>query len=140
MYKNKKILAIIPARGGSKGIKNKNIKPMNGKPLIVWTIEAAQQSIYLDKFLVSTDSKEIAKVAKHNGAEVPFLRLSKYAKDDSPSYEAVLHAIDQLKLKGETYDYVALLEPTSPLRGYKDIDNAIAQLIYHPDADGLVSV
>lgn len=140
MYKNKKVLGIIPARGGSKGVPQKNIKSINDKPLIAWTLEAAKQSKYLDRYFVSTDSNEIANVAKKHGADIPFLRPSKYAEDHSPSYEAVLHALDQFESIGEYYDYVALLEPTSPLRNLVDIDNAISQLINHPGADGLVSV
>jgi CMP-N,N'-diacetyllegionaminic acid synthase len=140
MYNNKKILGIIPARGGSKGILEKNIRTINGKPLITWTIEMARNSKYLDRFFVSTDSDKIVEVARRDGADIPFLRPPEFAEDHSPSYEAVIHAISQFELLGETYDYIALLEPTSPLRKKGDIDKAIVQLVDNASADGLVSV
>lgn len=128
MYNNKKILAIIPARGGSKGLPNKNIKPLCGKPLIGWSIEQAQASNYIDEIFVSTDSAEIASVAESFGMKVPFLRPAELATDTSPSSGFVLHTIDYYRSQGQEFDYILLLEPTSPLRKKKDIDNAISLL------------
>ncbi len=140
MIEGKKILAIIPARGGSKGLPGKNIKPLLGKPLLVWTLEQAKKSRYLDRVFLSTDSAEIAEVGKMNGADVPFFRPAELATDNSPTSGAILHAIDNFEQRGETYDYVVLLEPTSPLRKTDDIDNAISALINASDMDSLVSV
>jgi len=125
MLNDSKILGIIPARGGSKGLAGKNIRELCGKPLLVWTIRQALASQYLDDLIVSTDSQEIAEIAKQNGVEVPFLRPAELARDDSPSADAVIHVLDRLYQSGKTYDYVALLEPTSPLRKRNDIDVAI---------------
>lgn len=121
MINGKKILAIIPARGGSKGILKKNIKPLKGKPLIAWTIEEAKKSKLLDKIIVSTDDEEIMNVAKKWGAEVPFLRPSELARDDTPGIAPVLHALEYFS----DYEYVVVLQPTSPLRLAEDIDEAI---------------
>lgn len=122
---NKKIIAIIPARGGSKGIPKKNIKPLLGKPLIVYTIESALRSKYLDRIIVSTDDKEISQISKNAGAEV-VERPEKLAEDKTPAYMAIKHAVDYLQ-KAEKYesDIVIMLQPTSPLRGKEDIDRAI---------------
>lgn len=122
MINKKKILAIIPARGGSKGIPKKNIKPLNGKPLIAWTIEEAKKSRFLDRIIVSTDDEEIMNVAKEWGAEVPFLRPSELAQDNTPGIAPVLHALEYFS----DYEYVVVLQPTSPLRLAEDIDNAIS--------------
>ncbi len=121
VYDNKKIIAVIPARGGSKGIPRKNIKPLLGKPLIGWTIDEAEKSKYIDRCIVSTEDKEIAKQTVACGGEVPFLRPFELAQDDTPSIDVVLHVLD--KLPG--YEYVVLLQPTSPLRSAEDIDGAI---------------
>jgi CMP-N-acetylneuraminic acid synthetase len=138
---NEKIIAIIPARGGSKGLPGKNIKPLLGKPLIAWTIEQAKRSKFIDKLIVSTDSQKIAKVAKKYGAEVPFLRPEKYAKDNSPTSEAIIHALDWFEKRGEKFDIIVLLEPTSPLRKDGDIDNAIELFIKNiRKADALISI
>ncbi len=139
MYKNKKILSIIPARGGSKGLRRKNIKIFNNKPLIYWTIKSAKASKLLDRFFISTDCNEIADIVKNLGVDIPIMRPKQLAEDDSPSWELILHALDYFKSKGEIYDYVALLEPTSPLRKANDIDNAISKIIDNPHADALVS-
>jgi len=112
------ILAIIPARGGSKGIPRKNIKPLASKPLIGWTIEAAKQSSCLDRIIVSTEDEEIASVARNLGADVPFMRPTELAADDTPAIDPVLHAISHLP----DCDWVLLLQPTSPLRSAEDID------------------
>ena len=137
----KKILALIPARGGSKGIPDKNIIDVAGLPLIAHTIRNAKKSKLVDKIVVSTDSRKIASVAKKYGAEVPFLRPKKIAGDRSPTIDAVLHALDWLKDHGEKFDAVALLEPTSPLRKDNDIDNTIKILLKnYKSTDAVVSV
>lgn len=121
MYKDKKILAVIPARGGSKGVPRKNIKMLAGKPLIAWTIEAAKKSKLIDKCIVSTEDEEIRSVAEAWGGEVPFLRPAELAQDDTPGIAPVLHAIKMMP----GYDFVVLLQVTSPLRIVEDIDGAI---------------
>jgi CMP-N-acetylneuraminic acid synthetase len=140
MYKNKKCLAIITARGGSKGLPGKNIKVLLGKPLIVWTIEKSLESQYLDRVIVSTDSDEIAIIARNHGVDVPFKRPRRISGDSVDSYAVIFHAIEYLALRGNVFDYVALLEPTSPLRKKDDIDRAIKKLIDNEKrADSLVS-
>ena len=121
-----KILAIIPARGGSKGLVNKNILKLNGHPLIAYSIKSALDSELINKVIVSTDSKKIAKISEKYGAEVPFIRPSEYAQDDSTDYDVFLHALKWLK-KNKEYspDYVIQLRPTSPIRDKKLIDNCI---------------
>jgi len=121
MYKNKSILSIIPARGGSKGIFRKNIKLVAGKPLIAWTIIEGNKSKYIDKVIVSSDDEEIIQVAKNFGGEAPFIRPKEFARDNTPGVLTAIHAIKELP----NFDYVVLLQPTSPLRTYIDIDNCI---------------
>jgi len=121
MINGKKILAVIPARGGSKGIPRKNIKNIGGKPLIAWTIEEAKKSKYIDRLILSSEDKEIIQVAKDYGCDVPFTRPINLAQDTTPSVDVLLHAIDMLP----DYDYVLLLQPTSPLRDVDDIDGCI---------------
>lgn len=140
MYKNKNILALIPARGGSKGLPNKNIRLLLGKPLIAWTLEQALKSKYLDNMFVSTDSEKIASVAKEYGIKVPFLRPVELAADDSPTSDAVIHALTTFEQVGEVYDYIVLLEPTSPLRKSRDIDEAIKLLVGNENAECLITV
>ena len=127
MIKDVKILALIPARGGSKGIKDKNIYDLCGKPLISYTIEAALGSQYIDDAIVTTNSQKIADVALKYGASVPFLRPDELAQDTSPSIEALMHAIDTLHNAGRDFDVVVWLQPTSPLRTSEDIDAAIEE-------------
>lgn len=117
-----KTLALITARGGSKGIPGKNIRPLAGKPLIAWTIEAALASSLRADVVVSTDDEEIAAVARHCGARVPFMRPAALAADNSPGLDAVLHALEQLP----AYTSVLLLQPTSPLRTASDIDACLS--------------
>jgi CMP-N-acetylneuraminic acid synthetase len=141
MYKGKRVLALIPARGGSKGLPGKNIRMLNGKPLIAWTIGQALRSRYVDKIVVSTDSRSIAAVSRAYGAEVPFMRPDRLADDSSRVADAMLYTIDRLEKQGHLFDYVALLEPTSPLRRDGDIDAGIKLLIdAGRGADSLVSV
>lgn len=141
MYKGKTILAVIPARGGSKGLIGKNIKLLCGKPLINWTIEAALSCEYIDTVLVSTDDEKIAKVSRKAGAETPFLRPEKLARDGSKVIDTILHALDFYRVKGQSFDYVVLLEPTSPLRKNGDLAKAVKKLIEQgPRADSIVSI
>lgn len=140
MYQGKKILAIIPARGGSKGLPGKNIKNLCGKPLISWSIEQAKGSTYIDSIYVSTDSQEIASVAEDWGVNVPELRPSEYACDSAPSSAFIIYTIEKLKKEGQFYDYFILIEPTSPLRDIEDIDRAIEMLVNASDIDSIVGV
>lgn len=139
--KKSSVLAIIPARGGSKGIPRKNLYPILGKPLIAYTIEAALLSSYIDRVLVSTDDEEIAEVAKKYGAEVPFLRPKNIAADKTPDLPVFRHALLWLK-KNENYqpDMVVHLWPTSPLRKPKDINQAIILLQKNPKAHSVRSI
>lgn len=139
MPKNRKILGIITARGGSKGIPDKNIRPLMGKPLILYTIEAARQSKFLTRCIVSTESAEIAEIARRAGADVPFLRPKELATDESLALDVLAHVITELQKKGETYDYVLMLQPTSPLRTAADIDACI-ELAVKNDADSVFSL
>jgi CMP-N,N'-diacetyllegionaminic acid synthase len=137
MIQQKKVLAIIPARGGSKGLPGKNTRLLRGLPLVAWPIQTALHSKYVDKVLVSTDDPQIAKIAAAHGAEVPFLRPAELAQDTSPSSEAILHAIEFCKQRNEHYDYFVLLEPTSPLTEATDVDQALETLLA---SDGLAIV
>lgn len=127
------VLALIPARGGSKGIPRKNIAPIAGRPLIAWTIAAALAA-RVDAVVVSTDDADIAEIARAAGASVPFLRPAALAQDDTPGLDPVLHALDMLP----GYEQVMLLQPTSPLRTAADIDAALA--LGRADALSVVSV
>jgi CMP-N-acetylneuraminic acid synthetase len=134
------ILCLVTARGGSKSIPQKNIASLAGKPLIAWTIETALQSAMLRRVIVSTDDEEIAEVARQWGAEVPFVRPLDLALDDSPHIPVVLHAIQWLESNEDVrFQYVLLLQPTSPLRSKDDIDKAI-ELALDKEADSVVSV
>ena len=129
------LLAVIPARGGSKGIPRKNIKELFGKPLIAWTIEVAKTVSEIDRLIVSTEDKEIADVARAFGADVPFLRPTELANDESPGIDPVLHALEMFP----EYDEVLLLQPTSPLRSTEDIVGII-QMSKLQKASSIVSV
>jgi CMP-N-acetylneuraminic acid synthetase len=138
----KRVLALIPARGGSKGLPGKNIRNICGKPLIVWSIDKAKKSKYLDYLMVSTDCPEIARLSKLSGAEVPFIRPKELATDFSTTYDVIHHAYQYLQSqkKGE-FDYLVLLEPTSPLREDDDIDNMLEKLVQNEDKfDSIISV
>lgn len=119
-----KNIAIIPARSGSKGLRDKNIKDLNGKPLIAYTIEAALQSNCFDTVMVSTDSENYADIAKQYGAEVPFLRSGKTSSDTASSWDMVQEVLDMYMQRGATFDSFCLLQPTSPLRKAQDIQSA----------------
>ena len=141
MIEGNKVLALIPARGGSKGLPGKNIKDLCGMPLLAWPIRAAKESNYIDQVIVSTENKNYADIARSYGASVPFIRPAKLAKDDSATYLVVEHALNYLKSQNEIYDYMVLLEPTSPLTTSKDIDEALKLLISKRDlADSVVGV
>lgn len=139
MIKGKKVLALIPARGGSKGIKGKNIIDLCGKPLIAHSIDAAKESTYVDCIMVTTDSEEIQRVSLEYGAYVPFLRPAELASDTAKTIDAVLHAVDWLKGQGEIFDILLLLQPTQPLRRAEDIDAAL-EVFESKGEQGLVSV
>ncbi|MGE5423463.1 MAG: cytidylyltransferase domain-containing protein [Ignavibacteriales bacterium] len=126
MYNNQTILGIIPARGGSKGVPGKNILDLAGRPLIAWTIEEAKKSAYIDRLILSSEDQGIIKIAEKYSCEVPFIRPVELAQDDTPGIDPVIHAIEFLP---EKYDYVVLLQPTSPLRTVADIDGCIEHCI-----------
>lgn len=140
MYKNKRILGVIVARGGSKGIPRKNIKELNGKPLIAYTIAAAQASKYLTSVILSTNDEETAQVSRDIGMDVPFLRPEELAQDTSSALSVIQHALEWMKNnRGEKYDFVMILQPTSPLRLPEDIDACI-QKIVDTEADSVMSM
>ncbi len=141
MINGKKVLAIIPARGGSKGLPRKNILELLGRPLLGWPIQAARKSKYIDRVIVSTEDRAIADIALSQGAEVPFLRQEELAADTSTSMSVIEHAIRFVKSQEEFYDYCVLLEPTSPLTEEQDIDNALDKLDRNRSiADAIVGV
>ena len=120
-------IATICARGGSKGLPGKNIRHLGGLPLIAWSIREARRSAYLDRVIVSSDDEAILAVARAHGAETPFVRPAELARDDTPGVDPVLHAVKAVQEAGDApYDYVVLLQPTSPLRTVADVDGAIA--------------
>ena len=129
MYKNKTFVALIPARGGSEGIPKKNIALLNGKPLIRYTVEAAEKSKFLDAIYCTTDSYEIAKVASENSKCGIIKRPTELATNTSKTIDCVVHALKFLKEKGENFDYFVLLQPTSPLRTEREIDHCIEHVI-----------
>jgi CMP-N-acetylneuraminic acid synthetase len=139
MIGDKRLLAVIPARGGSKRLSRKNVLDLAGKPLIAWTIEAALGSKYIDRVIVSTDDDEIAEVSKDFGADVPFMRPTEYATDEATSVDVVLQLLEQLEVQNEQYEYIILLQPTSPLRTTENINESI-ELLIKRRSDGVVSV
>jgi len=139
MIDGKRVLAIVPARKGSKGLPLKNIRPLAGKPLLAWPIAAARASVHVDRVIISTDDQGFADTAVAHGADAPFLRPAELASDTAPSLGFILHALDTLAADGDVYDYVVLLEPTSPLTEGSDVDAALKQLIA-ADADAIVGV
>lgn len=141
MIKNKTILAIIPARAGSKGLANKNTRKLENIPLIAYTINSAKHSTYIDTIIVSTDCLEIANIAKEYGATAPFLRPAEFATDISPSHEFILHVLRWLDVnENKSYDILCLLQPTSPFRKSRDIDLSLEKFINSKNADSLVSI
>lgn len=135
-----RVMGLITARGGSKGVPRKNVRLLAGKPLIVWTIEAAQAARRLDRLIVSTDDADIAELCRSQGVEVPFLRPGELAGDASPHADVVLHAIEWMRdHAGYLPDYLVLLQPTSPLRIAADIDSAV-EIAIRRQTDAVISV
>ncbi len=128
MINGQRVLAIVPARRGSKGLPLKNIRPLHGKPLLAWPIAAARGASCVDDVIISTDDQAFADIAATYGAEAPFLRPLALASDSAPSLGFILHAVDTLAASGRHYDYIVLLEPTSPLTESTDVDAALARL------------
>ena len=126
MINNHSVIAIITARGGSKGLKNKNILPLAGKPLIAWTIDQAKNSKYIDKTVISTEDQNIAKICKKFGGDVPFLRPRKLARDNTKIISVILHVLENIK---DDFSILVLLQPTSPLRLSSDIDSCLDLMV-----------
>ena len=135
MVNGKKILAVIVARGGSKGVLRKNIKLAGGKPLIAWMIDTAKKSKHIDKLILSSEDDEIIKVAETFGCHAPFVRPAEFAQDKSSASDVIIHALNQI----QGFEYVMLLQPTSPLTIAKDIDGCI-DLCINSNAQSVVSV
>ena len=136
MISDKKVLCIIPARKGSKGLINKNIKIFNKKPLIYWTINEANKSKYIDRCIVSTDCTNIQKIAINCGAEAPFLRPKEISGDNASIYDAISFTLKKIRDK---FDIIILLQPTSPLRTFKDI-NKCFEMMVKQEASSIVSI
>jgi len=132
-------LALVPARGGSKGLPGKNTRPLGGKPLIAWTIERAKQAGIFDRIVVSTDSSEIADVARRHGGLLPFIRPAEIAGDATPMRDVIRHAIEAETAAGFEPEIIILLQPTSPLRSAEEIRTA-AQILRSTNCDSVVSV
>jgi CMP-N,N'-diacetyllegionaminic acid synthase len=128
VHEGRRVLGLIPARGGSKGIPGKNTALLGGRPLIAWTIAAATASRSIDEVVVTTDDEEIAAAAKQAGARVPFRRPAELATDDAHMTDVIAHALETLEGSGETFGWLALLQPTSPLRESRHVDEAFARL------------
>ena len=140
MLNNKNVYALIPARGGSTRLPGKNIMPLNGKPLIAYSIEAAKKSQFIDRIIVSTDNKEIAEVSKSYDAEVPFLRPDNISGKHALPHSYITHFYNYLKMAGDDVPYITiLLQPTSPLRTSIDIDNAL-KMLEEASVDQVLSV
>lgn len=134
-----RVLGLIPARGGSKGIPRKNIKRIAGKPLLAFTAESALSARLLSRVVLSTEDDEIAQVGRGLGLDIPFIRPSDLAEDSTPTLPVVIHALEALEKLGDRFDAVCLLQPTSPLRRAKDIDGCI-ELMETAEADSVLSV
>ncbi|HET8707508.1 MAG TPA: acylneuraminate cytidylyltransferase family protein [Pseudomonadales bacterium] len=137
--KKKRILGVIPAKGGSTRLPRKNILPLGGKPMLQWAVESARQSGLIDRLIVSTEDAEVADVAKKLGVDVPFIRPQKLAKDPAGVVQVTLHAIEMLREQGDEYDEVIILLPTSPFRSAQDITDAY-RLFQEKHAEFLMSV
>ncbi len=137
-----KVLYLIPARGGSKGLPGKNLRPLLGRPLVAWSVVAALEAARSrpGRVVVSTDDEAIAEAARNAGAEVPFFRPAALAADTTPSMDVVLHALDHFAAQGETFDLLCMLEPTSPQRTGADVLAAMELLRTTPDAESVVGV
>lgn len=134
-----RVLGLIPARGGSKGVPRKNIRMLGGKPLLQYTAETARSARLLDRVLLSTDDEEIAVIGKRCGLDVPFMRPPELAMDSTPSLLVVKHALEWLAERGEVFEAICLLQPTHPLRQAGDIDACIT-LLGESGADSVVTV
>lgn len=134
---NMKVLGVIPARGGSKGIPRKNIVPLLGKPLLAYTVEASLSSRRLSRLILSTDDDEIATVGRAWGVDVPFMRPAGLAQDDTPMIPVIQDIVGRLAELGESYDALFILQPTNPLRRVEDIDGAI-DLLERSGADSVI--
>jgi CMP-N-acetylneuraminic acid synthetase len=134
-----RVLGIIPARGGSKGIHRKNIRLLCGKPLLAYTAEAAQTASKLTRTILSTDDEEIADIGRSLGIDVPFMRPLELAEDATATFPVILHAVTKLESLGEHYDAICLLQPTNPLRRAEDIDSCI-ELMETTGADSVISI
>jgi CMP-N-acetylneuraminic acid synthetase len=134
-----RVLGVVPARGGSKGVHRKNIQRLNGKPLIAYTAEAALGARRLTRVVLSTDDQQIAEVGRSWGLEVPFLRPAALAADDTPTLPVIQHALACLEAEGDCYDAVCILQPTAPFRRSEFIDGCI-QALESSDADSVVTV
>jgi len=139
MIGKKKILGLVLARKNSKGLKNKNIKKIKEKEIFFWPLDSFKKSKYVDNYTISTDSQVILRRSKKNKIPIYFKRPGNLAKDNTPSYEPIIHAINYFKKKKLFFDYIVLLEPTSPLTSSKDLDKAI-EMIYKKQAKTLVSL
>lgn len=136
-----RVLAVVPARGGSKGLPGKNLRPLNGRPLVAWPIVAALGAASVDRVIISTDEVAIAEAARVAGADVPFMRPAHLAHDKASSMDVILHALDTLASQGHEYEYVVLLEPTSPLTESSDVEDALSRLRAAGDtADAIVGI
>jgi CMP-N-acetylneuraminic acid synthetase len=134
-----KVLGLITARGGSKGVPGKNIKLLCGKPLLAYTVETALKAEKLTRVILSTEDEEIAEIGRELGVEIPFMRPAELAEDTTPTFPVVKHALLKLQEKGDYFDAVCLLQPTNPLRRAEDIDNCI-ELLTGSGVDCVVSV
>jgi CMP-N-acetylneuraminic acid synthetase len=142
MINGRRVLAIIPARGRSKGLPRKNVRSLCGKPLVAWSIEKARRSRYVDVAMVTTDSDEIADISRRHGAAVPFIRPAELATDDASTYDVIHHVLTHYRVaEREEFDYTVLLEPTSPLREDDDVDRMLDALDARAaEFDSIVSV
>jgi CMP-N,N'-diacetyllegionaminic acid synthase len=134
-----RVLGLIPARGGSTGVPRKNIRPLAGRPLIHYSIDAARAAVVIARVVVTTDDEEIAEVARRAGAEVPFLRPVELASDEAPMLPVVRHAVEELESRGDGFDAIAILQPTSPVRRAGLIDDCV-RLLDESRADSVITV
>lgn len=139
MLADKRVLAVVPARGGSKRLPRKNVLSFHGRPLVAWSVRAALDCALIDKVLVSTDDPEVRDVALAEGAECPFLRPAALSSDTATTADVILHALDYYEQHGEVFDIVMVLQPTSPLRTAAHVEQALA-LFVEREAHGVVSV
>jgi len=135
-----RILGIIPARGGSKGIPGKNIKPLGGQPLLAYAAEAARRAEVFERVILSTDSEEIAQAGREHGVGVPFLRPPELARDDTPMLPVLQHAVREMSARGFAPEAIAILQPTAPFRRWQDLREAARLLESDPAIDSVVSV